>query len=75
MKRVVVAVAVAAMLTLAAPASAQDNSMTFFVSSVGIGSGAALGKLDGADAHCQTLATASEVGDHTWQAYLSDDRP
>lgn len=75
MKRIVVAMAVAALVALAAPASAQDNSMTFFVSSVGVGSGSALGGLDGADAHCQMLATAAGVGDHTWQAYLSTTGP
>ncbi len=36
--------------------------MTFFVTSAGKGNGADLGGLDGADAHCQTLATAVGAG-------------
>src|SRR5829696_6584010 len=50
-------------------ASAQD--MTFFVTSVGPGKGADLGGLEGADAHCQSLAQAAGAGDRTWRAYLS----
>ena len=45
--------------------------MGFFVTSVGVGDGANLGGLDGADAHCQTLAAAAGAGDRTWRAYLS----
>ena len=45
--------------------------MTFFVSSVGSGKGANFGGLAGADAHCQTLATAVGAGNRTWRAYLS----
>jgi hypothetical protein len=45
--------------------------MTFFVTSVGIGDGANLGGLAGADAHCQKLAEAAGAGDRTWRAYLS----
>lgn len=52
-------------------ASAQDNSLGFFVTSVGVGDGANLGGLEGADAHCQTLAEAVGAGDRTWVAYLS----
>ena len=33
-------------------------NLTFFVTSTGSGKGADLGGLDGADAHCQRLATA-----------------
>jgi len=36
--------------------SAQQNQMTFFVTSAGPGNGANLGGLAGADKHCQTLA-------------------
>ena len=51
---------------------AQDSSdMTCFVTSVGSGSGADLGGLEGADQHCQELAEAAGAGDHTWRAYLS----
>jgi hypothetical protein len=45
--------------------------MTFFVTSRGLGKGADLGGLAGADAHCAALATAEAAGDHTWRAYLS----
>ncbi len=45
--------------------------MTFFVTSSGIGDGANLGGLAGADAHCQKLATAAGAGNRTWKAYLS----
>lgn len=53
-----------------APQSAQQ--MTFFITSKGLGSGAALGGLKGADAHCQALATAVGAGTRTWHAYLSE---
>ena len=49
--------------------------MSFFVTSVGLGDGANLGGLAGADAHCQTLATAAGRGDSTWRAYLSTQGP
>jgi hypothetical protein len=45
--------------------------MSFFVTSVGVGDGANLGGLAGADAHCQKLAAAAGAGDRTWHAYLS----
>ncbi len=45
--------------------------MGFFVTSVGIGKGADLGGLAGADAHCQTLGKAAGAGAKTWHAYLS----
>jgi len=51
----------------------------FFVTSQGPGRGGDLGGLAGADAHCQSLASAEGSGDHTWRAYLSlsarDGRP
>ena len=50
---------------------AQDNAMSFFITSVGPGDGADLGGLDGADAHCQALAEAAGAGNRTWRAYLS----
>ena len=45
--------------------------MRFFITSVGIGDGANLGGLAGADAHCQALADAAGSGQRTWRAYLS----
>ncbi|RUA04980.1 MAG: lectin [Candidatus Neomarinimicrobiota bacterium] len=54
----------------------QDNPpMTFFVTSVGMGNGADLNGLIGADAHCQSLAVAAGAGDRTWHAYLSTGPP
>lgn len=58
-------------LLCAGPALAQQSTMTFFVTSVGIGKGADLGGLAGADAHCQQLAQAAGAGGKTWRAYLS----
>jgi hypothetical protein len=72
MKSIVLAAATAASLAIAAPAIAQDAaSMTFFVTSVGVGDGANLGGLDGADAHCTKLAEAAGSTGKTWRAYLS----
>src|ERR1700687_366573 len=45
--------------------------MNFFVTSVPVGDGGNLSGLAGADAHCQTLATAVGAGHRTWHAYLS----
>src|SRR6056300_722907 len=49
----------------------QDTSMSFFITSVGLGDGANLGGLAGADAHCASLATAVGSSGKTWRAYLS----
>ncbi len=80
--RSVLLAACAALLPLAAsaqqaPANAASAPRTppppfsFFVTSVGVGNGANLGGLAGADAHCQKLATAAGGGNKTWRAYLS----
>jgi len=50
---------------------AQQQPMGVFLTSVGLGDGANLGGLAGADRHCQTLATAAGAGSRTWRAYLS----
>jgi hypothetical protein len=55
------------------PASAQDNAMGFFVTSVGSGKGGDLGGLSGADAHCQKLAVAVGSAKQQWRAYLSTE--
>jgi len=55
----------------AASAAAADTSMGFFITSAGLGKGANLGGLAGADAHCQALAAAAGAGSRTWRAYLS----
>jgi hypothetical protein len=69
-----------ALLTLPAAAGAQappqqpqapPQPMSFFVTSVGLGDGANLGGLVGADRHCQALAQAAGAGSRTWRAYLS----
>jgi hypothetical protein len=54
-----------------APAQAQQNNMSFFITSVGVGKGGDLGGLEGADRQCQSLAQAAGVGGKTWHAYLS----
>lgn len=70
MKRYIpVAAAMLALSTLTA--QAQDAPMGFFVTSVGTGTGANLGGLDGADAHCSSLAEAAGSTGRTWRAYLS----
>lgn len=53
------------------PAAAQQNDMTFFVTSTGAGNGGNLGGLEGADKHCQALAQTAGAGGKTWRAYLS----
>ncbi|MDG2087600.1 MAG: hypothetical protein P8J68_02560 [Arenicellaceae bacterium] len=52
-------------------AIAQDNGMSFFMTSTGSGDGANLGGIAGADAHCQALASAAGSVDKSWAAYLS----
>ena len=56
--------------TASAQVQAPPN-MTFFVTSAGPGKGADLGGLEGADRHCQQLATSVGAGSKTWRAYLS----
>ena len=50
---------------------APSGPPSFFVTSVGMGKGADLGGLAGADRHCQVLAEAVGLGARTWRAYLS----
>lgn len=51
--------------------SANDpDKMSFFITSVSKGDGANLGGLEGADAHCNSLATTAGSS-KTWAAYLS----
>lgn len=61
----------AASLSILAPVAASGVEMSFFVTSVGPGKGGNLGGLEGADRHCQSLATAVGAGKGTWRAYLS----
>ena len=80
----------ALLLTTSLPALAQEptgvpeipprpakGEMSFFVASEGMGDGANLGGLSGADAHCQSLAEASGAdgaAGKTWRAYLSTQK-
>ncbi|TAN56124.1 MAG: hypothetical protein EPN19_01530 [Betaproteobacteria bacterium] len=68
------ALSTAALLALGGCAtgpSGGGGSMTFFITSVGPGKGGDLGGLEGADRHCQSLASAVGAGARTWRAYLS----
>jgi hypothetical protein len=68
--RACLAVAAIAIISTAAHAQGAAGT-TFFVTSNGIGNGANLGGLAGADNYCQTLAQAAGAGAKTWRAYLS----
>jgi len=64
--------AIAAVAIISTGAYAQGAAgTTFFLTSTGIGNGANLGGLAGADNYCQTLAQAAGAGAKTWRAYLS----
>lgn len=63
-----VAVPMTAAWVYAAPSSPE---MSFFITSSGLGKGADLGGLTGADKHCQQLAAAAGAGKKQWRAYLS----
>src|SRR5712671_1911262 len=52
-------------------AQGPPQPMSFFVTSVSKGDGANYGGLAGADAYCQTVATAAGRAGATWHAYLS----
>jgi hypothetical protein len=52
-------------------APAQAPGLSFFVTSRPGPDGANFGGLSGADAMCQSLATAAGAGDREWRAYLS----
>ena len=54
-----------------AAATAPKPPFSFFVTSTGLGKGADLGGLAGADAHCQKLAEAAGSSYKAWHAYLS----
>lgn len=73
---------IAGMVTVSAlgaiPAFAQNiqaNKMSFFITSAGPGNGADLRGLNGADAHCQSLASGVGAGSKIWRAYLSTQDP
>jgi hypothetical protein len=62
--------ALVALLFATSPLLAQ-NQMSFFITSRGPGNGAALGGLEGADAHCSMLAREAGAAITVWRAYLS----
>ena len=66
-----VAVAACAGMQSGGSGAAGSSGMSFFVTSVGLGKGADLGGLAGADRHCQSLAATAGAGGKTWRAYLS----
>lgn len=71
MIRMLAVLAASALLSTVGPTLAQQPTMSFFVTSVGLGKGGDLGGLQGADQHCQSLAQAVGAGAKTWHAYLS----
>jgi hypothetical protein len=77
MRIIMMTITAALALTLGATATLaqQQQPMGFFITSVGVGNGADLGGLEGADAHCQKLAAAAGAGDREWRAYLSTEEP
>ena len=70
-KRRITTLAGALLLAGLMPATAQEHPMGFFVTSTGLGDGANLGGLEGADAHCAALASAAGSTGREWRAYLS----
>ena len=54
-----------------AQSAVDADKMSFFITSTGGGDGANYGGLEGADAHCNALATAAGSS-KTWAAYLSN---
>ena len=71
MRKLFLTASVIALASVSTVNYSQDNSMSFFITSVGSGDGGNLGGLAGADAHCAALATAVGAGGKTWAAYLS----
>ena len=69
------ALALSGLSIVAQQRNEEPPEMGFFVTSVGLGDGADLGGLEGADAHCQARADAVGAGNRTWRAYLSTQGP
>jgi hypothetical protein len=70
-ERAVMLAAASLALSFGGAAHAQQDDMSFFVTSTGSGKGADFGGLEGADKHCASLASAAGAGKRTWRAYLS----
>ncbi len=60
-----------ASITLSTNSYSDDTEMTFFITSEGVGDGANLGGLEGADEHCADLADDAGSKLTNWKAYLS----
>lgn len=86
MRRTSLVLALAATAALAAACSGMgggsgampaqgERGMSFFVTSTNPGRGADLGGLEGADRHCQALASQVGAGGKRWRAYLSTQGP
>ena len=75
MRKTVMLCMVAAGAAIGLPISAQNQPMSFFVSSTGSGNGGNLGGVEGADKLCQTLAAKAGAGNRTWRAYISTSNP
>ncbi len=60
-------------LSVTLPTIAAEDSMSFFITSEGSGKGGDLGGIEGADAHCATLAKAAGSKKIDWKAYLSTE--
>lgn len=67
-----IAAAATLAIAISTPLSAAEkHPMGFFVTSTGMGDGANLGGLEGADGHCAKLAEGAGATGRTWRAYLS----
>jgi hypothetical protein len=73
--RAILTISFLAFCGAASPVAAQNQPMSFFISSAGSGMGGNLGGLAGADKHCQALAAKAGAGNRTWRAYLSTTGP
>jgi hypothetical protein len=71
MRKAIILTAAATILAGGLSYAQSNDTMSFFVTSVGSGDGGNLGGLAGADAHCASLAGAAGVTGKSWAAYLS----
>ncbi len=68
---IILASSASCMTALAQSPPPQFPNMTFFITSKGGPAGANFGGIEGADRHCQGLATKAGAGSKNWRAYLS----
>jgi len=69
--KVVTALVLLTSSALVSNSNANQSEMTFFITSEGVGDGANLGGLEGADEHCTDLADDAGSKLSNWKAYLS----